>query len=84
MSANNWSAEKGNFFFYEEGYTPPKQTNALQLGVGIFLSNGKEGNKIVSSHAGKKSWDETRDYLAPIPKSEIPINKNLVQNPNWK
>ena len=83
MSANNWSAEKGNFFFYEEGYTPPKETNALQLNKGIFLSNGKEGNKIVSSHAGKKSWDETRDYLAPIPKAEILINKNLVQNPNW-
>jgi len=26
----------------------------------------------------------TRDYLWPIPLSELNINKNLIQNPGWK
>lgn len=82
MSENNWSAEKGNFFFYETGYEPPKANNALEVGKSVFLTEGNKGNKYISSH-GTKTWDESRDYLAPIPKEEILINENLKQNPNW-
>lgn len=82
MNENNWSAEKGNFFFYETGYEPPKANNALEVGKSIFLTEGNKGNKYISSH-GIKTWDESKDYLAPIPKEEILINENLKQNPNW-
>ena len=82
MNENNWSAEKGNFFFYESGYEPPKANNALEVGKSIFLTEGNKGNKYISSH-GPKTWDESKDYLAPIPKEEILINENLKQNPNW-
>ena len=82
MSENNWSAEKGNFFFYQTGHIPPKAANSLELGVSVFLTEGTKGNKYIVSH-GTKTWDETRDYLAPIPKEQTLINKNLKQNPNW-
>lgn len=82
MSENNWSAEKGNFFFYQTGHTPPKAANALEVGVSVFLTGGNSGNKYVVSH-GTKVWDEAKDYLAPIPQEQILINPNLKQNPNW-
>lgn len=82
MADKNWSAETGNFFFFQTGYEPPKPNNALEVGVSVFLTEGTKGNKYVSSH-GVKTWDEERDYLAPIPKEQILINKNLKQNPNW-
>lgn len=28
-------------------------------------------------------FDETKDYLCPIPIEDIALNKNLLQNPNW-
>lgn len=30
-----------------------------------------------------KAFDKTRDYLWPIPRREIELNPNLIQNPNW-
>lgn len=33
--------------------------------------------------AGRK-FDETKAYLFPIPTEDLLLNKNLVQNPNWK
>ncbi|WP_448634554.1 RagB/SusD family nutrient uptake outer membrane protein [Pedobacter panaciterrae] len=33
--------------------------------------------------AGRK-FDETKGYLFPIPTEDLILNKNLVQNPNWK
>ena len=85
MSEKNWSLTNGNFYFYEEGTTPPEkatETNSLVLGKNVFLTNGKSGNIYVSSH-GVKTWDEEKDYLAPIPKEEIVINDNLKQNDKW-
>ncbi len=82
MSDKNWSATEGNFFFYEGDATPPKKDNSLKVGESVFLTEGMSGNKYVSSH-GVKTWDEERDYLAPIPKEQILINGNLKQNPKW-
>ena len=31
----------------------------------------------------KKKFNESRDYLYPIPSGDILLNKNLEQNPNW-
>ena len=31
-----------------------------------------------------KTFTEDRDYLYPLPLTELLLNKNLTQNPNWK
>lgn len=55
----------------------------LKLGSDINLENGNQGgNIIVNGHIVKK-FDETRDYLYPLPTQELLLNKNLKQNPNW-
>ncbi len=46
------------------------------------LSNETEGNIIVHANLVKK-FDETRDYLYPLPANELILNKALRQNPNW-
>lgn len=74
--------ETADMVFYLPGYVPPSANNSMEVGTGIFLSEGNKGNKVISSH-GPKYWDEDRDYLAPIPKEEIVINPNLEQNPGW-
>ncbi|MGN1233750.1 MAG: RagB/SusD family nutrient uptake outer membrane protein [Candidatus Cryptobacteroides sp.] len=82
MNPANWDASTGNFFFYLPGNTPPKSNIALEVGTSVFLTEGTRGNKYVVSH-GTKTWDESRDYLAPIPQEQITINPAIEQNPNW-
>jgi len=87
MDPKDWDPQTGNFFFYEPGYTPPKENISLQVGVSVFLMDeagtmGNIGNKVISSHT-EKVWNEERDYLAPIPQEQITINPNLKQNPGW-
>ena len=82
MNPANWDASTGNFFFYLPGYTPPKSSIALEVGTSVFLTEGTRGNKYVISH-GTKTWDESKDYLAPIPQEQITINPAIAQNPNW-
>ncbi|KQS33887.1 RagB/SusD family nutrient uptake outer membrane protein [Dyadobacter sp. Leaf189] len=56
----------------------------LKLGSEILLENGnKGGNIVVNGHINKK-FNESRDYLYPIPKQERLLNTNLTQNPNWE
>ena len=55
---------------------------AIKLNSMIFLSEGNSGNMVVNTDK-VKSWNEDRDYLAPIPSSALVINKNLEQNPYW-
>ena len=76
----------GDFLFYRSGYAPVRTANRAEINNNFFLSGigGYEGNKIVKSHeVFTKQWREDRDYLAPIPESQILLNKNLEQNPNW-
>ncbi|PUV26138.1 hypothetical protein DCO56_04025 [Sphingobacterium athyrii] len=54
----------------------------LKLGSEILLENGNKGNVIINSHI-KKAFDETKDYLYPIPVQELQLNRNLKQNPGW-
>lgn len=49
----------------------------------IYLSNGNSGN-IVPYPNQTKTFNENKNYLFPIPTSELLLNKNLVQNPEWK
>ena len=67
-----------------EGTKPTlKGAQLLKLGSEIILENGaKGGNILVNSHI-KKKFNETRDYLYPIPKQELLLNPQLTQNPNW-
>src|SRR5690606_10007892 len=43
--------------------------------------NATSGNLDPFSQGG--SFDESKDYLAPIPSEDLLLNKNLEQNPNW-
>lgn len=46
-----------------------------------LLTNDSYGN-FLSFANGK--FDESKDYYFPIPKEDLTLNPNLVQNPNWK
>lgn len=49
---------------------------------GIVLSGGNSG--YVDMHRLKsRSFDESRDYLYPIPRGDRDLNNNLEQNPGW-
>jgi starch-binding outer membrane protein, SusD/RagB family len=55
----------------------------LKLGTNIFLSNGKSGYVITNPTLTKK-FDETKDYLYPLPVQQLLLNPNLKQNPGWQ
>ncbi len=67
-----------------EGTKPSvPDAQVLKLGSEITLENGNAGgNIIINGHITKK-FDESKDYLYPIPTQELLLNSNLVQNPNW-
>lgn len=69
-------------------YTGTKPTEAgffyLKLGTEIELENGANGGNVVINRNLSKKFDETKDYLYPIPTQEIQLNPALKQNPNWK
>jgi hypothetical protein len=52
------------------------------LGNDKALSDGNSG-KIIVHPTTVKVFDESKDYLYPLPSSELTLNTNLVQNPNW-
>lgn len=65
---------------------PSSNPNAtyLKIGENITLENGTSG--LVIPHPGAndiRKFDESKDYLFPIPTNELVLNKNLKQNPNW-
>ncbi|GGW30302.1 RagB/SusD family nutrient uptake outer membrane protein [Arenibacter certesii] len=45
------------------------------------LTNGTSGNLNPFSLGG--SFDESKDYLYPLPLEDLSLNSNLEQNPNW-
>lgn len=55
----------------------------LEIGGVITLSNGADGNLVPFADRAK-TFDESRDYLYPIPSGDILLNPNLDQNPNWE
>lgn len=69
-------------------YTGTKPTEPgyqyLKLGSEIELENGEQGGNVVINKNISKKFDETKDYLYPIPSGEIQLNQALKQNPNWK
>lgn len=55
----------------------------LELGVDVNLEKGSSGGLITVLPSIKKTFNETRDYLFPLPTQELLLNKQLKQNPNW-
>ncbi len=49
----------------------------------VYLSNGNSGN-VVPNPSTTKTFNETKHYLFPLPTTELLLNKNLLQNPNWQ
>ncbi|MFH6770064.1 RagB/SusD family nutrient uptake outer membrane protein [Gaetbulibacter aquiaggeris] len=75
----------GNGSLDVELYTGSPSTAApqkVEIGGVITLSNGSSGN-LVPFADRSKNFDETRDYLYPIPSGDRQLNPNLAQNPNW-
>lgn len=73
---------KDDYCVYQ-GNTKPK-TDAMivhKVGADVTLSNDTYGYIIM--HKGMGKWNESRDYLKPIPSSERTLNHALTQNSGW-
>lgn len=46
------------------------------------LSEGTSGNILANKNI-VKTFDESKDYLWPLPTEDLTLNPNLEQNPNW-
>ncbi len=76
---------KNEIYVYKENRPPTpllRGAKPLKLGLDIFLSEGDKGYRVVNTEISK-SWNEDRDYLAPIPSRSLVLNPNLEQNPLW-
>jgi len=62
---------------------PDKTLQYLSLQPDHALSEGSSGNIIVHPSANKKFVDP-KQYLYPLPRTELLLNTNLVQNPGWE
>lgn len=79
---------KANVVLYANGGSKPAAPTGAyvyEIGKDIFLSDGARGR--IDYHTGVNSerygFNESRDYLYPIPSDELGLNTNLVQNPGW-
>ena len=76
---------KNEIYLYVDNRPPTpllKGAKPLKIGLDVFLSNGTSGY-LVANIDRVKSWNEQRDYLAPIPSTALVLNPNLEQNPYW-
>ncbi|WEK36000.1 MAG: RagB/SusD family nutrient uptake outer membrane protein [Candidatus Pseudobacter hemicellulosilyticus] len=60
----------------------PPATGPYQIAVSE-LSEGTSGYILTNRNIIKK-FDETKDYLYPLPIDQLTLNPALEQNPNWK
>lgn len=71
---------------YEEGAEKPQAAKGVQvfeLGKQVFLSEGNSGYISFHKSLSRTAFNESRDYLQPIPIHERSLNKALTQNPGW-
>ncbi|MEJ5961160.1 RagB/SusD family nutrient uptake outer membrane protein [Pedobacter immunditicola] len=67
-----------------EGARPASVAGRQYLKIGeVVFENGTKGGQIVTNPTVTKEWNESRDYLYPIPVQERILNKSLTQNPGW-
>lgn len=69
---------------YQGSQPETTATSLLKVASGssLVFSKGQSGNVIPFADR-KRSFDEQRDYLYPIPTGDMEINQNLKQNPGW-
>lgn len=61
-------------------------TSLLKVGSGqaVEFSEGTSGNIVpYPSRVKRRSFDEERDYLFPLPLGDLEVNHGLTQNPGW-
>ena len=76
---------RGDFHLYKKGETAQmgEGITAKMIGVDIVLSEGDKGY-VIAHPEMKFKFDETRDYLWPIPADQrVLTGGNLTQNPGW-
>ena len=87
---------KRDLILYLQGTTPPELTQeekaagsvqvymiSSDVAEGIVLSDVNKGYTAYHKNISRAGFDETRDYLYPIPINERSLNNNLTQNPGW-
>ena len=67
----------------EEKPAEQEGVSVYELGKDIFLTEGTKGYLNYHHNADRNGFNETRDYLYPIPIDERTLNPNLTQNPGW-
>lgn len=72
-----------DLLLYDNEASESKAKQKIKVGGVLQLTEGNHGNLVGFMNITKK-FDETRDYLYPIPSGDILLNKKLEQNPNWK
>lgn len=75
-----------DLILYGENEAKPADQDGVviyQIGTDILLSGGTRGYVSYHKNIERAGYDETRDYLYPIPINERSLNENLTQNPGW-
>ena len=67
--------------YQEDKPSKVKATVFYKAGKDVILSEGSYG--YIHMHKKMGKWDESRDYLYPIPSGERTLNPNLTQNLGW-
>ncbi|MCG6188385.1 RagB/SusD family nutrient uptake outer membrane protein [Maribellus maritimus] len=68
--------------YTEEPASKPEGTLFLKLGEDIVLDENNLINP--QPEINDRKFDESKDYLYPLPITELLLNSNLTQNPNWE
>jgi hypothetical protein len=55
----------------------------LKLGTDVVLENGASGGNIIVNGGIPKIFNEERDYLFPLPTTDLLLNRRLTQNYKW-
>ena len=74
-----------DYEIYEGSIPTPQIPGRVYLKLGEFFSfeNGAAGGHIIANYGLEKKFDESKDYLLPIPTQDRQLNTNLTQNPGW-
>lgn len=75
---------KPDIALYASGTSKPEGIDQVyEIDKDVYLSNGNKGYVFFHRDVERTKFNETRDYLYPIPSDERSLNRNLTQNPGW-
>src|SRR6185312_15473485 len=60
------------------------QFPSVKVGKDVYLSSGGFIMPYAKTLPDGRQFDESKEYLFPIPVEDLVLNKNLVQNPGWQ